>query len=75
MNVILHLCILQNQNLPQAPIHNQAHVPAPQQMESIGGTTYFYTQQAQQQPAVVRILLSSENKPLDPQLLSKLMYM
>ena len=26
-------------------------------MESIGGTTYFYTQQGQQQPAVVRIIL------------------
>ena len=36
-------------------MHSQAQVPAPQQMESIGGTTYFYTQQAQQQPAVVRI--------------------
>ena len=45
----------QNQTLPQAPMHSQAQVPAPQQMESIGGTTYFYTQQAQQQPAVVRI--------------------
>lgn len=42
-----------NQNLPQPQIHNQAHVPAPQQMESIGGTTYFYTQQGQQQPAVL----------------------
>lgn len=35
-------------------MHSQAQVPAPQQMESIGGTTYFYTQEAQQQPAVVR---------------------
>ena len=45
-------------------MHSQAQVPAPQQMESIGGTTYFYTQQAQQQPAVVRVLSVSqiENK-------------
>lgn len=42
-----------NQALPQPPLHSQAQVPAPQQMESIGGTTYFYIQQAQQQPAVL----------------------
>lgn len=42
-----------NQSLPQAPLHSQAQAPGPQQMESIGGTTYFYTQQAQQQPAVL----------------------
>lgn len=33
-------------------------------MESIGGTTYFYTQQGQQQPAVVRIILLLKKKPL-----------
>ncbi|KAK2563253.1 PAN2-PAN3 deadenylation complex subunit Pan3 [Acropora cervicornis] len=42
-----------NQALPQNSLHSQAQVPGPQQMESIGGTTYFYMQQAQQQPAVL----------------------
>ena len=47
------ITLIQNQALPQNSLHSQAQVPGPQQMESIGGTTYFYMQQAQQQPAVV----------------------
>ena len=47
------IALIQNQALPQNSLHSQAQVPGPQQMESIGGTTYFYMQQAQQQPAVV----------------------
>lgn len=51
--MIPSIAFIQNQALPQNSLHSQAQVPAPQQMESIGGTTYFYMQQAQQQPAVV----------------------